>query len=68
MALCGFFLYFGFGVKMAVVFDNISYLKVPKALAAMCIITSFVHLADFIFGLINLKKLSGSYASSYEEI
>ena len=46
----------------------------PQALAAMCIITSFVHLADFIFGLINMKKLSAGshngdvYASPYEEI
>ena len=47
---------------MAVFLDNVpsEYYKLdptyPTALAAMCIITSFVHLADFIFGLINLKN------------
>ena len=57
MALCGFFFYFGFGDGMALVSDSIDGgLKIPRALAAICIITSFVHLADFIFGLINLKN------------
>ena len=41
---------------MAVVSDRFSGLNVPRALAAMCIITSFVYLADFIFGIINLKN------------
>ena len=56
LALCGFFFYFGIGVGMAVVSDRFSGLNVPRALAAMCIITSFVYLADFIFGIINLKN------------
>ena len=55
MALCGFFFYFGIGDGMAVISDRFT-LDVPRALAAMCIITSFVYLADFILGLKNLKN------------
>ena len=68
-ALIGYAVFFGYGVNCTV---DISSAKdhVPgaaKGLAAMCIITSLVYLADFIWGVIIFKKRA-DYAEEQAQI
>ena len=53
-ALCGFVLYLSIGAKTAAwAADNMTE---HNALAAMCILTSFVYLADTVLLLLKLKE------------
>ena len=51
-ALCGFVLYLAIGSKTAHDHGGTAY----NALAAMCILTSFVYLADTVLSLLKLKE------------
>ena len=51
-ALCGFVLYLAMGSKTAAAHGGANY----NALAAMCILTSFVYLADTVLSLLKLKE------------
>ena len=60
-ALCGFVLYLAIGSKTAHDHGGTAY----NALAAMCILTSFVYLADTVLSLLKLKE---SWIKSFVQI
>ena len=60
MAFCGFGLYLGVGAKTAAFTHQTDFIFEKKSayagFAAMCILTSLVYLADFVFSLVHLKN------------
>ena len=60
MAFCGFGLYLGVGAKTAAFTHQTDFYFEEKSayagFAAMCILTSLVYLADFVFSLVHLKN------------